>query len=274
MMKYVRTTRQTTQGSKFEGFSILEVVIVIAVISLLLALVVPAIQSARDSARRIDCSNRMHQIGLAVQLFESAHRAFPSSDPDCDDQPFRAKFRGLKSWQFQLLPYLDQVAVYEKLEEANTIRRVDRHLMFQLPILHCPAETVAIGMNYRFCAGRNCSDTSYHNSQQLTRGFGISAYTGSCRGKKISDITDGLSNTILMSERTLSEENTGHFNRFRDMWFSGAIELGFDPFSRTADDAANSCAAAEDTTKFYFPYVGHNLITYGLFNWFFTGFSG
>ncbi len=265
-MKRTRFCGVSWPRGSLSGFTILEVVVVITVISLLVALVVPAVLSARDSARRIDCANRMHQIGLALQEFESAWGSFPSADPDCD-KPNRATFRGYRSWQLQLLPYLEQAAVFEKLNNSRVIYKVTNHLMFELPVLHCPSDSVTIGMNYRFCAGRNCSDVSYYGSAELTKGFGVCSFRDSCRGTKASDITDGLSNTILMSERTLSEVDSSRYNRYRDLWFSGAIELGFDPLSRTANDAADICAAAPQTTSsFYFPFVGYNLVQHGMFN--------
>jgi prepilin-type processing-associated H-X9-DG protein len=249
------------------GFSIVELLVVTAIIGLLLALIVPAVQSARDSARRLDCTNRMHNLGLALHAYESARSSYPSADPHCDQPDWASKFRGYKSWQLQLLPYLEQHAVHEKLMELPGIRRQAQHLMFELPILHCPADSVAIGMNYRFCSGRNCNSVAYLNSSQMARGMGLCSFSSSCRGRKASEITDGLSNTVVMSERLLSEVNSETYDRYRDIWFSGAMDLGFDPLSRTVDEVGSVCSAAPQTTRaFYNPFVGHNLVLHGHFN--------
>ncbi|NLE37753.1 MAG: DUF1559 domain-containing protein [Pirellulaceae bacterium] len=98
------------------GFTLVELLVVIAIIGVLIALLLPAVQAAREAARRVQCGNNLKQLGTAVLQHESAHGYFPSAgwgdwytgDPDngCGkDQP--------GGWTFQLLPYLEQQAVYD-----------------------------------------------------------------------------------------------------------------------------------------------------------------
>jgi prepilin-type N-terminal cleavage/methylation domain-containing protein len=105
-------TRRHDQGKSF-GFTLVELLVVIAIIGILVALLLPAIQSAREAARQTQCRNNLKQIGLAFLNFESAQRAFPpggwgfhwTGDPDMgagEKQP--------GGWAFSILPYLEEAA--------------------------------------------------------------------------------------------------------------------------------------------------------------------
>ncbi|MCA9261020.1 MAG: DUF1559 domain-containing protein, partial [Planctomycetales bacterium] len=100
---------------------LVELLVVIAIIGVLVALLLPAIQAAREAARRTDCKNRLRQVGLAMQNHESSKQTFPTGGvhpwPNIVDysgggRPFSAPRQGL-SWAFQLLPYLEQNAVHD-----------------------------------------------------------------------------------------------------------------------------------------------------------------
>lgn len=94
---------------KVPGFTLLELLVVIAVIGLLVAMLAPAVQQAREAARRLQCGNRERQLGLALHLFHDAHRAFPPSGwtRAADSNP-GGRFVG---WRPLILPYLEQRAL-------------------------------------------------------------------------------------------------------------------------------------------------------------------
>ncbi len=94
------------------GFTLIELLVVIAIISVLIALLLPAVQSAREAARRSQCCNNLMQLGLALQSYESAHEILPPgvvgwSGPVLD-QP---KGYGY-GWMTQILPYIEMRNVY------------------------------------------------------------------------------------------------------------------------------------------------------------------
>ena len=92
-----------------QGFTLVELLVVIAIIAILIALLLPAVQAAREAARRISCTNNLKQHGLAMHNYHSAHRSFPAG-MSIDDQMIEQGF----SWHVFLLPYLELNNIYEQ----------------------------------------------------------------------------------------------------------------------------------------------------------------
>src|SRR5262245_5731596 len=90
--------RHSWRRSLRAGFSLIELLVVVAIIGVLIALLLPAIQQAREAARRTQCKNNLKQLGVALHNYESAHRVFP---------PGRLNFPMVFSAQAQLLPFLE-----------------------------------------------------------------------------------------------------------------------------------------------------------------------
>jgi prepilin-type N-terminal cleavage/methylation domain-containing protein len=121
------------------GFTLVELLVVVAIIGLLVALLLPAVQSAREAARRSSCVNNLRQIGLAVHMYHDVNGAFPpggvSPGPCCSVESYT-------SWTIQILPFLEQKQVYElyrqgETNESPSNRRVREYFM---PIYSCPSD--------------------------------------------------------------------------------------------------------------------------------------
>ncbi|MEQ1826162.1 MAG: DUF1559 domain-containing protein [Pirellula sp.] len=124
------------------GFTLVELLVVIAIIGILVGLLLPAVQAAREAARRMQCGNNLKQIGLAVHNYESANKKFPPgnvTDGDCCSEPSKSV------WTIAILPYIEQVALNGTFNPALPIEHAGHNFLRQqnLPTYNCPSDPVA-----------------------------------------------------------------------------------------------------------------------------------
>ena len=118
------------------GFTLIELLVVIAIISVLIALLLPAVQQAREAARRTQCLNHLKQIGLALHNYEDAHRLFPPGWVSSDTNGF--------SWMARILPQLDQGNLFQKIDFTQASHASPPNLsVLQTPLnfFRCPTDT-------------------------------------------------------------------------------------------------------------------------------------
>ena len=200
------------------GFTLVELLVVIAIIGVLVGLLLPAVQQAREAARRMQCGNNVKQLSLAVHNYESAFGNLPSRQGGTGT--IQAGFQRLRLSGFvELAPFYEQQAVYEQIQQAqNSPWANSPWWNLVIDTLNCPSDS---GMapphgggprgtsSYGFSAGdcyeesvvdpaeRNDANLSNQRRQILNRGmFGRLSY------HKFRDVTDGLSNTLMLSERS------------------------------------------------------------------------
>lgn len=191
--------RQPSQ--KRLGFTLVELLVVIAVIGVLVALLLPAVQSAREAARRATCTNSLKQIGLAVHEFENAHGHLPP--PKAGTQ-----FEQRGSTFVLLLPYLEQSARFAKYRLDKPIDDPTNLAMTEsaIPTYLCPSMNLP-----RDVPDRNCGEqlapasyvistrTHYYGFRQLNGAFDIPQQDGGY-SLGFQQFTDGTSNTLLVGE--------------------------------------------------------------------------
>ncbi len=103
------------------AFTLVELLVVIAIIGIMVGLLLPAVQAAREAARRMQCGNNLKQIGLALHNYESAHRALPPSRIEFNPttaQQAAGMVRLHAGWQSMVLPFIEQMALYEQYNRS------------------------------------------------------------------------------------------------------------------------------------------------------------
>lgn len=113
---------------RYRGFTLVELLVVIAIIGILVGLLLPAVQAAREAARRMQCSNNLKQLALAVHLHHDAHKKFPYGilrndgnfpHPDLNKVGTPNPWNRRYPLMFQLLPFIEQTALYNKYDQFN-----------------------------------------------------------------------------------------------------------------------------------------------------------
>lgn len=216
------TTMMQSRGSSgrprsewaVRGFTLIELLVVVAIIGILIALLLPAVQQARESGRRTACINNLKQLGIATQSYTDAHEKLPPSGiveekrlkygsstyPVFD--PFSGK---MFSWAVTLLPYMEEGNLYDQFDMSVSVLEQplepQRH---SIPSFLCPSDGAA---------GRLYMDEEYTKGKWLAKGnyaafvspFHIDlqminpgALIGG--GQRLSKVTDGTSKTVVFSE--------------------------------------------------------------------------
>ncbi len=115
---------KTSPTAQSSGFSLIDLLVVIAIIGILVALLLPAVQAARESARRVQCVNNLTQLGLACHNFESVKRSFPTAGGSVSEFTDQASQAGplygyeYASWMFQVLPFIEEQTLQDLREGA------------------------------------------------------------------------------------------------------------------------------------------------------------
>jgi prepilin-type N-terminal cleavage/methylation domain-containing protein/prepilin-type processing-associated H-X9-DG protein len=208
-----------TAAGRRRGFTLVELLVVIAIIGVLVALLLPAVQAAREASRRTQCNNHLKQLGLAMQNFHDANRAFPKAQGPGPFGPNPGT--DWESWYFysvsvQALAYYEQGSVYQEFQgrqnqtRANTWDNAEAPAKQRLAVFICPSSPLLNngypGTNYLWCSGSMIESGGCNTAARGSNGvFAADA------ARRMADITDGTSNTIMASEYVPGIDNAHGF---------------------------------------------------------------
>lgn len=243
------------------AFTLVEILVALAIIGILIGMLMPAVQQAREAARRITCSNNLRQVGLALQLYHDSHEVLPPgwSGRTVEGDPGWG-------WASQILPLVEKKEVFDRINFSLAIDD-PKHIQVRetvIPVFICPSDNAG----RKFMLGRRHADHEHeeeheeeehehehegpHNVDDGEKMYevAIANYTGVFGTREINDhpaagngaffynsktsfadIRDGLSNTILVGERSTRNGGT--------TWL-GVIHDAAEPFARIVGAADHS----------------------------------
>ncbi len=236
---FTRTSRLAR--TQRQAFTLVELLVVIAIIGILVGLLLPAVQAAREAARRMQCSNNLKQLGLAVHNYESAHRAFPLTTTGPSRQTPHLG-NGFYSWMAMILPQIEQGPLYnsirfeESMVDAKGFSRASDYRLLTISDTHPNAMAAATRINSFLCPSDSADMTSTLGTGQpapgsyagnvgwvrratgpngtltpLAKSNGAMPFVNPVNPDpwqvpkiKFGSFSDGTSNTALISERLIN----------------------------------------------------------------------
>jgi prepilin-type N-terminal cleavage/methylation domain-containing protein/prepilin-type processing-associated H-X9-DG protein len=213
------------------GFSLIELLVVIAIIAILVALLMAAVQKARDAAARVSCVNHLKQIGVAFHTHHDAMGYFPDGGEEWDDaravdangNPQVAPNQTW-GWAYQILPYIEEGNVWSQKNDSDVYG-------VMIPMYFCPSrrQPMVIGgramLDYGGNAGTDTHETAGGNPGSGLDGTVVRRYLAGdpYRSTPVTldnSIPDGTSNTLLMGEKNLDPAQLGKAQTDDDQGFT------------------------------------------------------
>jgi prepilin-type N-terminal cleavage/methylation domain-containing protein/prepilin-type processing-associated H-X9-DG protein len=227
------------------GFTLVELLVVIAVIGILIALLLPAVQQAREAARRIQCASNIKQIALAVQNYETSNKKLPAAgtydDPSTalyvDSSYIRIELRSGTnySWLVAILPYVEEQALFDQFDLTRRVTENSSNPQSAQPeILLCPSDGARGRLFEMTQTVRRASEpvrfgksnyAAYSNPFHIDSWF----YSGAIwlYGRRLDQVIDGTATTLAFAEIRTRDDPADQRGAWTLPW-SGSSLLSFD----------------------------------------------
>lgn len=232
------------------GFTLIEILVVIGIITILMALLLPAVRSARRSAAKTQCASNLKQIGLAIQNYESFHQVYPPGYIDGLTHPYFA-------WSSIILPHLEQDTLYSLINfNGNEASTEENWTVYSpnLDIFLCPSDAEDPVVKMPNLPGQEAGASNYPASAGLSTSGTTGMFFRNSR-LNISAVRDGDSNTLLIGERI--RPTTVWFAAFHGQAnlvlgeMSGAINSGSVTAYSSQHDGGAHMLFCDGSTRFY-----------------------
>ncbi len=249
------------------GFTLVELLVVIAIIGILIALLLPAVQAAREAARRMQCSNNLKQIGVGMHLYHDAHSILPVGSYSCC----------WGTWAIAIMPYIELVGEYDRYHHEGKYDTLGSTYRYngsmnrpvtenRIPAYTCPSDIPREFSNlpkHNYAVNYGNTGIVIHSSGLLGHMGGAKHIVGGVEfggspfeagghighepsAFKFRDITDGLSNTLMAAEVIQGNDQPGGNYDLRGLiyWgYASGFEIYISPNSHEPDVVhdANYC---------------------------------
>jgi prepilin-type N-terminal cleavage/methylation domain-containing protein/prepilin-type processing-associated H-X9-DG protein len=204
-LKHATKRASTRSGSwnklNHQAFTLIELLVVMAVIGVLVALLMPAVQSSREAARRIHCQSQLKQLGVALHNYHDVHGLFPAGS-----YVIGPSFRTLSGWGWgaMILPQVEQTPLYQQINfdigtaVGSNLSIIDR----SVSLWRCPSDVAPVRMTIF---------PAFNPSVSIASGnyTGVEGILRELSAVRMGDITDGTSQTLLLGERIVQESVNG-----------------------------------------------------------------